>query len=510
MSEIRRSLLLASGERYAFAFINFVTVVITARLLTPADFGVAVLGWTVVGLADSLREFGASTFLIQQTQITREKVRTAFTIMLLLSFVLSATLFLLSPSVAAFYGNEALAGYLRLTALGLMTGPFASPVLAMLRRDMAFGMLALLSVLVASANMLAVVTLALLGYRYMSFAWASLFSGGLGMVLALWVRPDMSIFRPSLREWRGAIAFAGYDTTTVILNRVWDVMPYLVFGRVLGLDAVGLYNRAMTVCSWPEKYLMAGLGPVALPAFSAHVREGRDLKAAYLKAIEYITAIQWPALIFLAIFAEPVVPMLLGHQWTAAVPLVQIISIALLAWFPAYLTYPTLVASGGIRDTLTSSIISLPISALILMMASRYGLHAVALSTLITMPLQVIVAVSFVRRRLSLAWTEFMLALRKSLVVAVFSAIGPGLLYSSVLHFAWTANAIIVLIGAVLAAGGWLLGIRLSGHPIVFEFRRAAERLAQKSRTREPRTDGTEECRRPMQGLLTRGVVDQT
>src|SRR5215475_1477070 len=100
MAGMRRSLLLASGERYAFAFINFTMVVVTARLLTPADFGVAVLGWAVVGLADSLREFGASTFLIQQSEITREKVSTAFTIMLLLSFVLSATLFLLSSSVA--------------------------------------------------------------------------------------------------------------------------------------------------------------------------------------------------------------------------------------------------------------------------------------------------------------------------------------------------------------------------------------------------------------------------
>ena len=53
MAGIRRSLLLASAERYASPLINIATVVITARLLTPADIGVTVLGSIVVRLANS-------------------------------------------------------------------------------------------------------------------------------------------------------------------------------------------------------------------------------------------------------------------------------------------------------------------------------------------------------------------------------------------------------------------------------------------------------------------------
>jgi O-antigen/teichoic acid export membrane protein len=477
MAGIRRSLLLASGERYAWSLINFATVVISARVLTPADFGVVVLGSTAAGLAESLREFGASTFLIQEPRITGEKVRTAFTIMLLLSFLLSATLFLFSSYVAAFYGDQALVPYLRLTALGLMFGPFASPILSLLRREMAFGKLALLNIVGASVNTVAVVTLALLGYRYMSFAWASLFSGVLGVLLALWVRPDVSIFRPSLREWRKAITFAGYDSTTVILNRLWEALPYVILGRVLGVDAVGLFSRAAAVCSWPERYLLAGLGPVALPAFSTLVREGRSLKVAYLKAIEYITCFLWPALTLLAIFAPSIVPMVLGNQWTAAVPLVHIMSVALFAWFPAYLTYPTLVASGGIRDTLTASLISLPLSAFILASASRYGLGGVALSMLVTVPLQVLVAVAFVRRRVGLTWTEMLRAVRKSFIVAASSGIAPLLLYGASHRFDSTTSLGTLLIGVCLSLSGWLLGLRLTRHPVFSELQRATEKL---------------------------------
>ena len=296
----------------------------------------------------------------------------------------------------------------------------------------------------------------------------NLFSGMLGVFLALRLRPDLSIFRPSLSEWRGAIAFAGYDSATVILNRVWEALPYLVFGRVLGIDAVGLYNRSVTVCSLPERALLASLTAVVLPAFSAQVREGHSLKAAYLRAIEYITAFHWPTLILLAIFAHPIVHILLGHQWMAIVPLVQIISVALLAWFPAYLTYPALVASGGIRDTLTASLISLPISALILAVASRHGLHALALSMLVTIPLQVAVAVTFVRRRVGFAWSEMLIAIKKSIVVAALSAAGPSLLVAMLGQP--TENSIaLVIIGFVIAVIGWLAGLRVTCHPLMGE-----------------------------------------
>ena len=73
---------------------------------------------------------------------------------MLLSCVLSGTLLLLSSSVAAYYGNQALDAYLRLTALGLMIGPFVTPILALLKREMAFGTLAVLSVVGACVNMI--------------------------------------------------------------------------------------------------------------------------------------------------------------------------------------------------------------------------------------------------------------------------------------------------------------------------------------------------------------------
>ncbi len=143
-----------------------------------------------------------------------------------------------------------------------------------------------------------------------------------------------------------------------------------------------------------------------------------------MKILTHVTALQWPILLCLAILAEPAVKLLLGEQWTAAVPLVRIMALASLSLFPAFMTYPVLVASGGVRDTLTMSLISIPPSIALVAIASLKGLMAVAIVQLLTAPLQLCVAMIYVRRYIHFTWSEYIQALVPSAVVTVCAAAG--------------------------------------------------------------------------------------
>jgi O-antigen/teichoic acid export membrane protein len=107
---------------------------------------------------------------------------------------------------------------------------------------------------------------------------------------------------------------------------------------VLTFDAAGLYNRALLVCQLPDRVVLGGAIPVILPALAAEVRAGSDLGASYVRAVSFITAVQWPALVVLAILAHPVVLVLLGGQWLSVVPLVQVVALASVLSFAGELT----------------------------------------------------------------------------------------------------------------------------------------------------------------------------
>ena len=143
-----------------------------------------------------------------------------------------------------------------------------------------------------------------------------------------------------------------------------------------------------------------------------------------------------------------------------------------LVWlFPAFLTYPMLVALGRIRDTLVSSLISIPPSILMIAIAAPHGITAVAAVSLVTGPLQAFVAVSFVRRHISLGWAEILRAAAPGAVATLGAAAGIVAVMSLV-GFR-TALSFGEMLVAILAAGlGWLAGLWLGDHQLIGELRR--------------------------------------
>jgi O-antigen/teichoic acid export membrane protein len=272
------------------------------------------------------------------------------------------------------------------------------------------------------------------------------------------------------------LSFGAVSSSVSLVNMAYELLPRLAFGKILGFEALGIYARAVTVCQLPDRAIGAALQPVVLPAMAAHVRVGGDLKAAYLRGLTLMSAVQWPALVLLALLADPVVRVLLGAQWSEAAPLVRIITLASTTLAPAFMTFPVLVASGRLRDTLVSSLISLPPSVLIVVGVAPFGLTAVALSTFIVAPLQMGVALYFVRRAIGLSWAEVVDAGRASVGVTLGTAAVPALivlLSPNGFALGWVETCLALLGAAV----GWLVALRLVSHPIGAEFLATREML---------------------------------
>ncbi len=465
---MRISVLASAADRYASQGISLITIAIMSRILTPAETGLYMVANAFIILSDNFRTFGIGIYIVQEATLDRRAVRSAFTVTLALSLVVGLTVCGMADRIAAFYGEPELASLLSISALVFVVLPFGSPILALLQRELAFRTLALLNVAAALANSAVTIGLGFAGIGPASYVWGNFAASMLLVVLAVLVRPEPWIFRPSLSGARRVVAFGVTSSAVVLLNMVCDLLPRLAFGRLLGFDAVGLYARAVTICQLPDRVIVSGLQPVVLPAMAARVRAGGDLRDAYLRGHALMSAIQWPTLLLLVLLADPAVRVLLGSQWAATVPLVRTIALATMALAPGFMTFPVLVASGRVRDTLISSLIALPGSALLTIVSARFGLAAVAASLLFTAPFQIFVALIFVRRAIGLEWRELAKASRESALLTLGAAAIPALIVLLSPHGAalvWGETAV-----ALAGAGaGWLTALWLTDHPIRHE-----------------------------------------
>jgi O-antigen/teichoic acid export membrane protein len=478
MHIVRRSIFFSAVERYGGVIFFVASTAVLSRLLTPHEFGIyAVVNAISTVLAASFQEFGGANYLIQKPSLSSQDVRSAFTVTLCLSVLFAVALFLLRDGAAWFFSEDGLKIGIAVSTLNLLVSPFLITKSTLLRRDMAFGTLAWCNL--AGAFVAAVVSIALatLNYSFMAPIWGTIIGNTAVLVLLITPRQDAKIFRPSLYGYADIFHFGAYSSGTVIINVLYNLAPQLFLARIIDFNAVGLYSRASNITQLFDKWVIQVLNPVILPAISAHKRAGGDLKRTYLNAIELIAVVQWPFMLLFALMADPIIGIWLGETWSEIVPLVRMLCIASLSLFAACLTYPVLVALGFVRDTLVSSLISLPPSLLVIFGASFFGVRAVAASALVTLPFQAIVALFFVGRRLAITPVDFIGATLKSGIVTGYS-VGGTLVSMAIMEFSSAGPVISLISASIFAAAAWWLGLLMTKHPLLAQIGMASDGMA--------------------------------
>ncbi len=474
MNKVQRSIFLSAVERYASLILFFVSTAVLARLLTPKEFGVyAVVAAVTSVVAVSSQEFGGANYLIQKETLSEGNVRTAFTITFGISLAVGALLFLLGGILGSVFGVKGVSTGIAIAAISFLITPFATTILALLRRELQFGAIAAANLCGNLTTVAVSITLADMGYSYLAPIWGVVAGNAVLAVFLMARQKDLRIFAPSLAGHGEVVHFGLYSSGVALINVAYNAAPQLFLARVLDFTAVGLYSRAVALTQVFDKLVIQAISPVIMPAVMAQTKAGAELKRVYLDAISLLTALHWPFLLLVAILAKPIVAVWLGPTWLAVTPLVRLLCIAYLALFASCLTYPVLVAAGSVRDALVSSLISLPPSLAVILAASFFGVNAVAASALLTMPFQAAVAIYFVGRRIDLGLGELGRAVRKSAVVALVSSAAVALGAGAIAYGVVGPIAGLFISGA-LAAAAWFAALAAVEHPLLPELMSAA------------------------------------
>jgi O-antigen/teichoic acid export membrane protein len=317
------------------------------------------------------------------------------------------------------------------------------------------------------------VGMAATGFGSISFAWGVFFGTSASALTAAVIRPGFWLFRPTLMSWRELFTFGGYNGTNSLLRQLCDSIPYLVLGQVLSPEVVAYYHRALMLSQLPGKLLLGGVEAIMLPHLSAQARRSQCLKTPFLHAVECTTALYWPALIVVAVLAEPIVLMTYGQAWLAAAPLLQVIALAALFLFIGKLDSAVFIATGSLPKLLMRSIIVFPACAAISTCSAMLGVFALALSNWLTSPIQLVFSLYFTRQQLAFSWLELASPLARSALVAISSAVGPLAVVASFWpHIPSTGGA---CLACALALVGWLLALCLTRHVLFLELTRVGE-----------------------------------
>jgi O-antigen/teichoic acid export membrane protein len=333
MKEISNKI--ASGVAWMVLFkvidrsIGLVSVLILARVLTPADFGLVAMAMSVVALIEMMGAFGFDTALIQRRDAERRHYDTAWTFAVLFGVATTILLLALSVPASEFFHEPRLKWILPVLAAGALIGSFENIGTVNFRKEMNFWQEFRFLVSKKIASFVVTVTLAL----YFRSFWALIAGMVTAKVCSVWISYRAHPYRPrfTLAGKSDLLHFSKWLFLSNFVLFLQNRADSFILGRTVGAANLGIYNVASEIAALPSTELIAPINRAVFPAYSHLAADLSELRNKFLTVFGTIAVLAFPVSIGLACVAAPAVQVLLGPQWTAAIPLLQLFTVCGLA-----------------------------------------------------------------------------------------------------------------------------------------------------------------------------------
>lgn len=320
----------STGSTIASTALSFGVSVVLARLLAPEVFGLVAMFMVFRSLCEVVAAKPMGSALLFYRDAEARDLSATFWVTTLVGSALALALFVGAPWIAAFYDAAELVDLTRLgAALCVLNGAATVPD-ALLRRDMRFDTLARTRVVALVIGSAVTLSGAVAGWGGYALVIGEIVQATIELVsraIALRFVPGFALWTPRMPD----IARYGRN---LWLSRFFTFLAWqsdrLVLGRSFGAEALGLYQRAMSLPLSITTPLVSIVESVMLPTLMHVHQDPARLKNLSLRAVSVSAFVFTPLLAGLALVAEPLVLVLLGAKWMATVPLLQITSLTVL------------------------------------------------------------------------------------------------------------------------------------------------------------------------------------
>lgn len=395
--------------------------VVLSRLLSPADFGIVAMVSVFVALGEMLRDFGLATAALQRPMLTPNQSSNLFWVNTALGGLVGTLLVLCGPLLVMLYNEARVQDLLpAMAAVSLVNGMQAQIQVHMVKA-MRFVALALTDVAAQVAAYATGITCALLGLGYRALI-AQAVMGALVQLGSRW----------ALIGWRPLPPQRGHGTMLLVrsgahfglanfLAFLSSNTDTLVIGARWGSIDLGFYNRAFQLLMSPVARLVAPLAEVAIPSLHGSITERRNIQDLLLRAQSVIGLALVAVFMTLATGSRWLVPWVLGGQWVPSVQIFNILAVGGCVWGLSNVSLWAFVVLCDSVELLRYNLITKSGTIILVVLASGFGVEAVAWAYSVSLLLSWPINVWWLDRKVGLSAPAFLLNGASFLIPAAIS-----------------------------------------------------------------------------------------
>lgn len=356
--------------------LGVLTLIITARLLTPEDFGIIAYFLIVTSFLSMLqRQIVIS--LIRLETVTPSHLNTVFTVALLFSVSNCVIIWLALPGVV-WLGLPELKQLGPALILYALVLPFASPRFLMFERELRFGPAAIVETLTRVAYSIAVILLAWWWRDFWSVVVATFVGHIFGAAWTFKLAP--MIPRLSLAKWRDSISFSTWAMGAQIAAFFSKNLPQVVVGSALGLANAGIFRLGNQITAMVTTQFFAPMQRVLYPGLADASRKTDRSPEVFMKMNAALLSAVLPISVGTALLAEDVIRLAMGEKWLVAAQVIWVLAPLKTFEMLQDNVRAAIYVDGALRPLFYRNLVLLAATALFMSIGVRYGFTGAILS----------------------------------------------------------------------------------------------------------------------------------
>lgn len=302
-------------QNWGGKIILFLIFIVLARILTPAEFGLASASVAIILVISQISELGYGDAIKQRKNYVPEDSNLPFFISLLFSTVLAISCFIWSDKIESWISVDGMGIVVAVLAL-------SAPLTTLLvfqevnySREFQFKRLALrvlISNLIAGA---VAIVFAIAGAGVWSLVIQSYITTVVSLVW-LWIQP---VWIPSLKFRFKSLGEMTQFAWPVVTMRMLDLITQRIFELILigtfGIAVYGLYAVATRLYSTLNQLLHSALNSISLPILSRVSADTVRLKSIYERTIIVAAMLFAPIYVGFAAMISEVSSVLFNSKW---------------------------------------------------------------------------------------------------------------------------------------------------------------------------------------------------
>lgn len=371
-------------ERCGAQGVTFIVSIVLARLLEPTVYGTVALVTIFTTIMQVFVDSGMGNALIQKKDADDLDFSSVFYFNMAMCSVLYLIMFFAAPFIASFYRMPELTAIVRVLSLVVVISGVKNVQQAYVSRHLMFKRF-FFSTLGGTIGAAVIgIAMAYLGFGVWALVAQMLFNAAVDTTI-LWItvkwRPKKMF---SFQRLKSLFSYGWKLLVSSLIDTVYNDLRQLIIGKKYSSGDLAYYNQGKKFPQLIVTNINTSIDSVLLPTMSKAQDDMAAVRSMTRRAIKTSTFLMMPAMIGLAVCAEPLVQLILTEKWLPCVLFLRIFCITY-AFYPIHTANLNAIKAMGRSDLfLKLEIIKKTVGIIAILITMWISVQAMAYSFLVT------------------------------------------------------------------------------------------------------------------------------